>query len=57
MGTTYYTNDPLGNLTYIAYPASPSVSFQYDPLNRVTSMVDAVGTTVVHIYHWQPAPD
>jgi RHS repeat-associated protein len=45
-GTTYYTNDPVGNLTFVKYPVSPSVSFQYDPLNRVTNMVDAVGTTV-----------
>jgi RHS repeat-associated protein len=44
-GTTYYTNDAAGNLTYIKYPASPSVSFKYDPLNRLTNMVDAVGTT------------
>src|SRR5260221_522611 len=27
-------------------PSSPSVSLQYDPLNRVTNMVDAAGTTV-----------
>ncbi len=43
-GTTYYTNDALGNLTYIKYPASPSVSFQYDALNRLQKMVDAAGT-------------
>jgi YD repeat-containing protein len=45
MGTTYYTNDAVGNLTYLKYPSSPSVSFQYDSLNRLTNMVDAVGTT------------
>jgi RHS repeat-associated protein len=45
-GITYYTNDAIGNLTYIKYPVSPSVSFKYDPLNRRTNMVDAVGTTV-----------
>jgi RHS repeat-associated protein len=45
-GTTFYTNDAVGNLTFIQYPVSPSVSFQYDPLNRLTNMVDAVGTTV-----------
>ena len=44
-GTTYYTNDAVGNLTYIKYPHSPSVSLQYDWLNRLTNMVDASGTT------------
>ena len=45
-GTTYYTNDSLGNLTYVKYPVSPSVSFQYDALNRRTLMIDRMGTTV-----------
>jgi RHS repeat-associated protein len=45
-GTTYYTNDPVGNLTYINYPGSPAVSYAYDPLDRLTNMVDAVGTTM-----------
>lgn len=44
-GTTYYTNDALGNLTYINYPSSTNVSLQYDWLNRLTNMVDAAGTT------------
>ncbi len=44
-GTTYYTNDAVGNLTKINYPASPDVTLAYDPLNRVTNMVDAAGTT------------
>jgi len=44
-GTTYYTNDAVGNLTQINYPASPDVTLAYDPLNRVTNMVDAAGTT------------
>ena len=44
-GTTYYTNDAIGNLTYIHYPSSHSITFQYDALNRVTSMVDGAGTT------------
>lgn len=43
--TTYYTNDAVGNLTFIDYPHSPSVSLQYDWLNRLTNMVDASGTT------------
>jgi YD repeat-containing protein len=37
--------DPVGNLTNINYPTSPDVTFGYDSLNRVTEMVDAVGTT------------
>ncbi len=45
-GTTYYTNDAVGNLTKINYPASTDITLQYDPLNRVTNMVDAAGTTV-----------
>ena len=44
-GTTFYTNDPVGNLTVINYPTSPDVTFQYDAMNRVTNMVDAAGTT------------
>jgi RHS repeat-associated protein len=45
MGTTFYTNDAVGNLTYIKYPLSISVRLQYDPLDRLTNMVDASGTT------------
>ena len=45
-GTTYYTNDAVGNLTRVNYPASADVTFGYDALNRVTNMVDAVGTTL-----------
>ncbi|MCW5554625.1 MAG: RHS repeat protein [Verrucomicrobiae bacterium] len=37
--------DPVGNLTNVNYPSSPDVRFAYDPLNRVTNMVDAAGTT------------
>jgi YD repeat-containing protein len=44
-GTTYYTNDAVGNLTYIKYPSSTRVSLQYDWLNRLISIVDAWGTT------------
>src|SRR5207244_1017080 len=42
---TYYAYDPVGNLTNINYPASADVTFGYDALNRVTNMIDAVGTT------------
>jgi RHS repeat-associated protein len=44
-GTTYYTNDAVGNLTYVKYPASTSVALSYDWLNRLTNMVDAAGIT------------
>jgi RHS repeat-associated protein len=39
------TFDSVGNLTFVNYPASPDVTLTYDPLNRCTNMVDAVGTT------------
>ena len=44
-GATTFRYDPVGNLTNIVYPTSPSISLQYDALNRVTSMVDGVGNT------------
>jgi RHS repeat-associated protein len=44
MGTTYYTNDAVGNLTYIKYPSSTRVILKYDWLNRLTNMLDAAGT-------------
>jgi YD repeat-containing protein len=48
-GTTVYRYDPLGNLTNVDYSAgsvsTPSISYFYDPLNRLTSMVDGIGTT------------
>jgi YD repeat-containing protein len=44
-GTTAYTYDNVGNLTYINYPSSPDITLAYDPLNRCTNMVDAVGST------------
>ena len=42
-GTKY---DAVGNLTNVVYPASPSIVLAYDPLNRLTAMVDGVGTTL-----------
>jgi YD repeat-containing protein len=45
-GITYYTNDAVGNLTDVTYPSSANLSFSYDPLNRLTTMVDSVGTTI-----------
>jgi len=44
-GTTRYTYDSAGNLTFVNYPVSPDITLGYDALNRVTNMVDAVGTT------------
>jgi RHS repeat-associated protein len=44
-GNTYYSYDKVGNLTKTTYPVSPAISLVYDPLNRLTNMVDAVGTT------------
>jgi RHS repeat-associated protein len=45
MGTTTYTYDNIGNLKSIVYPHSPAQTYSYDSLNRLTNMVDAVGTT------------
>lgn len=43
--TTRYSYDAVGNLTTVDYTNSADVTLQYDALNRVTNMVDAVGTT------------
>jgi RHS repeat-associated protein len=45
-GSTVYRYDPVGNLTNIAYSASGSVTLGYDAMNRRSSMLDSVGTTV-----------
>ena len=44
-GTTVYAYDFVGNPTDVKYPAPPSVTFSYDADNRLTNMVDGVGTT------------
>ncbi len=44
-GTTTYSYDNEGNLLNVAYPTSPSISFAYDAMNRMTNMTDAVGTS------------
>lgn len=44
-GNTKYSFDAVGNLLTITYPVSGTVNFSYDALNRVTNMVDGVGTT------------
>ena len=43
---TVYSYDAIGNLTHVTYTVSPAISLGYDKLNRLTNMVDAVGTTV-----------
>jgi len=35
----------VGNLTNVVYAVSPALSFAYDANNRLTNMVDAVGTS------------
>ncbi len=44
-GTTWFTNDAVGNLRAVHYPSSTNLAFDYDPLNRVKSMTDAAGTS------------
>ena len=48
-GTTLYGYDNVGNLTSVNYSnamvAMTNLSLSYDALNRLTNMVDAVGTT------------
>lgn len=43
-GNTGYTYDNVGNLKTINYPLS-TINFSYDPLNRLTNMVDLSGTS------------
>lgn len=43
-GNTAYTYDGVGNVTTITYPSS-TVNYLYDADNRLTNMVDAIGTT------------
>jgi YD repeat-containing protein len=38
--------DAVGNVTNVVYPVSPAISMAYDMLNRLTNMVDGVGTTI-----------
>jgi YD repeat-containing protein len=45
-GTIGYAYDWVGNLTNIDYPASVDVRLQYDAHQRLTNLVDAVGTSV-----------
>jgi len=52
-GNTGYTYDNVGNLKTITYPApQASISYGYDALNRLTSMVDALTN---HVFTWTPS--
>ncbi len=44
-GSTAYSYDSVGNLSSVQYPASGTVTFSYDGVNRMTNMVDGIGTT------------
>jgi RHS repeat-associated protein len=44
-GNTLYSYDAVGNLTLVNYTNSPDITLSYDALNRLTNMVDAVGTS------------
>ena len=44
-GNKNYSYDAVGNLTNVSYNVSPSISMAYDANNRLTKMVDGVGTT------------
>lgn len=43
-GNTGYGYDKVGTLKSITYPSS-TINYAYDALNRLTNLVDAVGTT------------
>ncbi|MEA5027010.1 MAG: DUF6531 domain-containing protein, partial [Erysipelotrichaceae bacterium] len=43
--TVGYTYDPYHNQTTIIYPDQTEVSYQYDSLNRISSVSDEYGTT------------
>jgi RHS repeat-associated protein len=44
-GNAGYVYDAVGNRTSINYAGGTSIAFAYDPLNRMTNMVDSLGTT------------
>jgi RHS repeat-associated protein len=50
-GNTGYAYDGLGNLKSILYPQQ-TINYAYDTLNRLTNMMDAVGTTA---FRYTPA--
>ena len=44
--------DAGGNLTSVDYPGSPDLVLKYDALNRLTNLVDAVGTSSFSYAAW-----
>lgn len=44
---TKYTYDSVGNVLTVDYPTSTDLTFKYDANNRLTNMLDAVGTTAL----------
>ncbi len=44
-GNSGYGYDAVGNLLTVNYPVSPDLTLAYDAMNRLTNLVDAVGTT------------
>jgi RHS repeat-associated protein len=52
--TTTYRFDEMGNLTNVVYSGGPltaPIALRYDLLNRLTNMVDGIGSTV---FAWTP---
>ena len=46
MGNTIYHYDAVANPTNMSYPVSHGITLGYDKLNRLTNMVDALGTSL-----------
>jgi RHS repeat-associated protein len=44
-GQIKYSYDPNGNLLKIDYPNDPDVTFGYDELDEITTIIDSLGTT------------
>jgi YD repeat-containing protein len=44
-GLTTFSYDQSGNVTNIDYAASQDISFTYDGLNQISTMIDAAGAT------------
>jgi RHS repeat-associated protein len=52
--TTTYRFDEMGNLTNVVYsggPATSEIKLRYDLVNRLTNMIDGIGTTA---FTWTP---
>lgn len=46
-GNAQYAYDSVGNLVGVLYSNSPGITYYYDSLNRVTNILDGVGSTVL----------